>query len=567
MKTLGKKLLSLGLAALMAASLAACSGGGQTSGTNSGTESGGAQTSGTNSGTESGGAESQQTNFEIFAGVSALSPDNSEKPIVQQMNEAKGVTIDWNCVSGDTLTERKNLILNAGTSNLPDAFMAASLTDNEILTCGTNGIFIPLEDYINEETMPNLWAVLQERPDALAACTMPDGHIYTLPKFGEMGFTYDGDGKEYQIGAIPQFSAINTKWLEAVGMEMPTTVDELHDVLVAFKDKDPNGNGQADEIPMSFIFPESNGNWCAGMGIYMAPFGCTDFNADHRAVEDGKVYYQGASDAYRDALAYYHNWYAEGLIDIEVFSQDSSQYIAKGSGEEARLGTFVWWEIPEVVGYDRAPDYAYLPVLKGPEGTYKVNLQETSTVGRQDFAVTSACESPEVLLNWVDQMYDPIISMQCSYGPIGVFFEEEPDENGVYVNAAPPEGMTEGELKSTNELLGPNVILNEYYGKYFYMEDRAQQRCQDLNDFWFQYVDNTESFPAVVYSEEEIGIINDKLSDIKALTEERASHWLRDGGIEEEWDQYLQDLDNMGLQDVIDCWQAAHDRYMEAQGE
>ena len=111
MKTLGKKLLSLGLAALMAASLAACSGGGQTSGTNSGTESG--------------GAESQQTNFEIFAGVSALSPDNSEKPIVQQMNEAKGVTIDWNCVSGDTLTERKNLILNAGTSNLPDAFMAA----------------------------------------------------------------------------------------------------------------------------------------------------------------------------------------------------------------------------------------------------------------------------------------------------------------------------------------------------------------------------------------------------------------------------------------------------------
>ncbi len=292
------------------------------------------------------------------------------------MNEAKGVTIDWNCVSGDTLTERKNLILNAGTSNLPDAFMAASLTDNEILTCGTNGIFIPLEDYINEETMPNLWAVLQERPDALAACTMPDGHIYTLPKFGEMGFTYDGDGKEYQIGAIPQFSAINTKWLEAVGKEMPTTVDELHDVLVAFKNEDPNGNGQADEIPMSFIFPESNGNWCAGMGIYMAPFGCTDFNADHRAVEDGKVYYQGASDAYRDALAYYHNWYAEGLIDIEVFSQDSSQYIAKGSGEEARLGTFVWWEIPEVVGYDRAPDYAYLPVLKGPEGTYKVNLQE-----------------------------------------------------------------------------------------------------------------------------------------------------------------------------------------------
>ena len=557
MRVQGKRVLSWILAALMAVSLAACGGGGQTSGTNSGA----------NSGTESGGAENKQTNFEIFAGVSALSPDNSEKPIVQQMNEAKGVTIDWNCVSGDTLTERKNLILNAGAKNLPDAFMAAQLTDNEILTCGGNGIFIALEDYINEETMPNLWAVLQERPDALAACTMPDGHIYTLPNFGEMGFTYDGDGKEYQIGSIPQFSAINTKWLEAVGMEMPTTVDELHDVLVAFKNKDPNGNGQADEIPMSFIFPESNGNWCAGMGIYMAPFGCTDFNADHRAVENGEVYYQGASDAYRDALAYYHNWYAEGLIDIEVFSQDSSQYIAKGSGEDARLGTFVWWEIPEVVGYDRAGDYAYLPVLEGPDGTYKVNLQETSTVSRKDFAVTSACESPEVLLNWVDQMYDPIISMQANNGPIGVCFNEEPDENGVYTPAPLKEGETEGERKSANELLGPTRQLNEDYGKYFYMEDRAQQRLDDLNNFWFQYVDNTESFPPVVYTEEEIETISDKLSDIKALTEERAAHWLRDGGIEDEWDQYLQNLDNMGLQEVVSAWQSAYDRYMEeAQG-
>lgn len=117
----------------------------------------------------------KQTSFKIFAGVSELSPDNSEKPIVQQMNEAKGVTIEWNCVSGDTLTEKKNLMLNAGSDSMPDAFMAAQLKDAEIMTCGTRGLFIPLEDYINEETMPNLMSVLEVRPDALAACTMPDG--------------------------------------------------------------------------------------------------------------------------------------------------------------------------------------------------------------------------------------------------------------------------------------------------------------------------------------------------------------------------------------------------------
>ena len=537
-----RKWMAAGLTAVMAVSTAAC---------------------GSTGGTESASSGEEQTNFSIFAGISALSPDNSEKPLVQQMNEAMGVTIEWNCVSGDTLTEKKNLILNAG-SDLPDALMAASLTDSELLTYGGNGLLIPLEDYINEETMPNLMKIVEKRPEMLATCTMPDGHIYGLPGISEMGFEYT-DGNTYYIGAIPQFTAINTDWLEAVGMEMPTTVDELHDVLVAFRDQDVNGNGDpTDEIPLSFIFPEKNGSWCAGLGTLLAPFGCTDYQADHRAIEDGKVYYQAASEEYKNAIAYYHDWFEEGLIDIEIFSQDSSQYIAKGNGEDPRLGVFVWWEIPEVVGEERAESYEYLPILEGPDGTYGVNLNEMGTTSHNSFSVTNACENPELLLKWVDQMYDPINSMQAIYGPIGVYWDEEPDENGCYSMRELKEGETAGELKSKSELLGPTEQLTEDYGTYYYLEDRAQERLNDLESFWFDYVDSMEYYPSVTYTADEIEVINDKLSDIKALTEEKVAHWLRDGGIEEEWDQYLQDLDNMGLQEVVGAWQAAYDRYQEA---
>lgn len=553
MKNNAKRVLALAAAGAIALGAAGCGASGGSSGQNA---SGGA---GTNAAAEAG---SEQKEFRIFAGVSSLSPDNSEKPLVKQMNEAMGVTIDWDCVSGDSLTEKKNLVLNAG-SDLPDALMGADLTDNELITSGANGQFIPLEGYINETVMPNLSAVIQKRPNLLASATMPDGHIYGLPRVSEMGFQYS-DGNEYQIGAIPQFTAINTKWLDEAGLKMPETVEELHTALTYFKEHDMNGNGDAtDEIPMSFIFPESKGNWCAGIGTYLAPFGCTDYNADHRAIKDGKVYYQAASDEYKAAIAYYHNWYKEGLIDIEVFSQDSSQYIAKGNGTDARLGTFVWWEIPEVVGKDRAADYAYLPILKGPDGTYHVNLNEQNTTDHKTFSVTSACKNPELLLKWVDQMYEPLNSMQAIYGPIGVFFEKEPDANGVYVNAAPPEGETEGELKAKNELLGPTEQLNEDYGKYYYMEDRAQQRLDDLKNFWFKYVDDTDYYPNVVFSEDEINVINDKLSDIKSMTEERVAHWLVDGGIEDEWDGYLKDLDSMGLQDVVGAWQSAYDRYQQ----
>ena len=126
------------------------------------------------------------------------------------------------------------------------------------------------------------------------------------------------------------------------------------------------------------------------------------------------------------------------------------------------------------------------------------------------------------------------------------------------------EGETAGELKSKNEFLGPVEQLNEDYGTYYYMEDRAQERLNDIENFWFQYVDSREYYPTVVNTEEEINVINDRLSDIKSLTEEKVAHWLKDGGIEEEWGRYLQDLDNMGLQEVIGAWQAAYDRYVEA---
>lgn len=537
-----KKLAAIGLTAAIALTMAACGG---------------------SSGGGAAEVDTTQTNFTIFAGISPLSPDNSEKPIVQQLNEAAGVTIEWNCVSGDTLTEKKNLILNSG-DNLPDALMDAGMTDSELITGGSTGLLLPLEDYINEETMPNLCKILEKRPKILATCTMPDGHIYGLPSVSEMGFKHT-DGNTYYIGAIPQFTAINTAWLDTLGLDMPKTVDELHEVLVAFKENDVNGNGDpTDEIPMSFIFPESNGAWCAGMGTFFAPFGCTVYNFDYRAIKDGKVYYQGSSDAFKNALAYYHDWFEEGLIDIEVFSQDASQYIAKGNGEDARLGVFVWWEIPEVVGADRAADYAYLPILDGPDGTHHVNLNEMGTTGHDKFSVTKACKNPALLLKWVDQRYDPIISMQCIYGPIGVFYTDEPDENGCYSMRELKEGETAGELKSKSEWTGPSEQLADDYGTYYYLEDRAQERLDDLRDFWFQYVDDTEYFPSVVYTEEEIETINDRMSDLKSMTEEKAAHWLKEGNIEAEWDQYVSDLDSMGLQDILGVWQSAYDRYAAA---
>ena len=510
-------------------------------------------------------AAEETPTFHIFAGISSMSPPNETKPMVQQLNEAAGINVEWENVTGDTMTERKNLIFAAG-EDLPDAFMNAGLSDYELMNYGGQGMLIPLQDYITPEIMPNLCKVLEQRPNLLAQVTMPDGNIYSLPSGGEMGFT-DDEGNVYLIGVNPQFNVINVDWLNKLGLQMPTTLDEYHDVLVAFKTLDPNGNGKADEIPLSFIFED----WTAGMTGLFAGFGFTDYNdmnglGAHRGVVDGKVVYKAVSEQYRDAIAYFSDWYQEGLIDVEVFSQDSAKYISKGKNDEIILGSYVWWEIPEVVGYDRADMYELMPLLAGPAGEPVMMLREESTVGRDQFSISSNCEDPVKLLSWVDMRYDPIIGMQCSYGPIGQFFEAEPDENGVYVNATPPEGTTEGEMKTVMEWVGPSYTMAEYYGTVFYMEPRAQERLDILENFYFAKYnpDPSYTYPNVTFTAEENELINEIYADIKNFTSEKTALWLTNGNIAEEWDAYVALLESMGLNELLEVWQAACDRYQAA---
>lgn len=552
MRKLFKKIVCLGLAAMLALPLTACGKGEKDQNTGEVTD-----TTKDQGDTENSDAN-EVKEFNVFAGISTMSPDNSEKTLVKEMNEKMGVTINWNCIAGDdALTERKN-VLFATAVDLPDALMGAKLSDYELNTYGGQGLLIPLNNYINEETMPNLMKLIAKRPQLLSTCTMPDGNIYGLPGIGEMGFE-NSDGNTYYIGAITQFTSINKEWLDNLGLAVPTTIDELHDVLVAFRDEDANGNGDKnDEIPLSFMY----NNWCAGMTTLFSAFGFTDYNDQHRVVEDGVVKFNAARDEYKEAMAYFHKWYEEGLIDLEVFSQEASQYIAKGQNTDAILGCFTWWEIPEVVGYDRAASYTYLPFLTDSEGNSGVNLNDQGTTGHGSFSVTNTCKNPELLLKWIDQLYDPLNSMQAIYGPIGEFFAETPDSKGVYTTRELAENETEGDLKAKLELWGPVAQLSEDYGTYYYMEARAQQRLDDLRDFWFKNVSNYEYYPSVTFTVEETEIINDKISDIKQYVSETGARWLTDGGVEEEWDDYVKQLDAMGLQDVIKCWQDAYDRYM-----
>lgn len=350
---------------------------------------------------------------------------------------------------------------------------------------------------------------------------------------------------------------------------MPTTLDELHDVLVAFQENDMSatyyGNEPGTTIPMSTGFDQ----WCWGQNIFYAGFGFTnwpnDVCNDLILNEDGTCEFVCASENYRDAVTYFHDWYAEGLMDIEMFSQSSNQLIAKCS--QGYVGVATWWYIEEIMG-DKAEDYVFLPVLDGPDGSHNVTVRDGGAVNSGNLNVTSACGNPAALLKFFDQWYDGEAVMQLQYGPIGTYFTEQ-DENGMWLSITDEEarekfGKSAGELKGVNEVYGPKLILSKYYNENFYMEDRAIERLEDLAWWMEDSGASTVTYPIdCVYTTEELDTIDRYKADFESAVAEQEALWLKNGGpTDEEWNAYVEMLSrSCGMDQLLEVYQAAYDRY------
>ena len=548
-----KKLLSLLLALAMVLSLAACGG----------------SSSGASSEPTEANENTDQTSFSIIGGQSALSPGYKDNEVLNKLMENTGISIDWNTMS-DSLAEQVNIHIAGG--DLPDAFMGCGFSNYELTNYGADGTFIDLTPYITAETMPNLTAILEEHPEIRAAITMSDGKIYGLPAAEQMGTAGIGKDEDYSIFSVPQFSMINKKWLDELGLEVPKTLDELHDVLKAFKDNDMAakvyGAAPGSTIPMSTGFDQ----WCWGQNIFYAGFGFTnwinDVCDDLVLQDDGKVNFVCDDDNYREALTYFHNWYAEGLMDKEMFSQEDTQLMAKC--QQGYVGVSTWWYIEELMG-DYASDYVFLPVLDGPSGSHNVTIRTGGAANSGQLSITEKCESPINLLKFFDQWYDGETVMQLQYGPIGVFFTEQ-DENGVWKSITEEEaqekyGKGAGELKSTYEVAGPKLILSQYYAKNFHMEDRAVERLTDLYDYWMPQVTSTAVYPMdCVFTQDELDTIDMYKADFTSAVAEQEGLWIRDGGpTDEEWEAYKDKLSSTcGMDELLQVYQDAYDRYVEA---
>lgn len=487
--------------------------------------------------------------LKFMTSSSTLAPkDPNQKLILKRLEKETGVKIEWTNYQSD-FAEKRNLDISSG--DLPDAIHNDGASDVELMSWAKQGVIVPVEDLI-KKYMPNLQKVLDEKPEYKSMITAPDGHIYSFPWIEELG-----EGKE-SIHSVNDMAWINKAWLDKLGLKMPQTTDELVKVLEAFKTQDPNGNGKADEIPMSFINKPGNEDF----KVLFGSFGEGD-NDDHLIVSnDNKVDFTADNDSYKEGVAFMRSLQEKGLIDSESFEQDWNTYIAKG-GEDL-YGVYFTWDKNNIS--KNKSDYEVLPVLAGPNG--QKNVTRTNNVGfsRDRMVITSANKNLELTAKWIDQQYAPLQSVQNNWGTYGDKKQQNIfafDKNQKMLKHLPLEGTAPTEIRQKTEVGGPLAILDSYYGKVTTMPDDAKWRLDILKENYVPYMKNESIYPKIFMKEKDLDKIAQIEADMNDYIARKRAEWITKGGIDKEWESYKKELERYGLTEWLTIKQKYYDDYVK----
>lgn len=487
--------------------------------------------------------------LKFMTSSSTLAPkDPNQKLILKRLEKETGVKIEWTNYQSD-FAEKRNLDISSG--DLPDAIHNDGASDVELMSWAKQGVIVPVEDLI-KKYMPNLQKVLDEKPEYKSMITAPDGHIYSFPWIEELG-----EGKE-SIHSVNDMAWINKAWLDKLGLKMPQTTDELVKVLEAFKTQDPNGNGKADEIPMSFINKPGNEDF----KVLLGSFGEGD-NDDHLIVSnDNKVDFTADNDSYKEGVAFMRSLQEKGLIDSEAFEQDWNTYIAKG-GEDL-YGVYFTWDKNNIS--KNKGDYEVLPVLAGPNG--QKNVTRTNNVGfsRDRMVITSANKNLELTAKWIDQQYAPLQSVQNNWGTYGDKKQQNIfafDKNQKMLKHLPLEGTAPTEIRQKTEVGGPLAILDSYYGKVTTMPDDAKWRLDILKENYVPYMKNESIYPKIFMKEKDLDKIAQIEADMNDYIARKRAEWITKGGIDKEWESYKKELERYGLTEWLTIKQKYYDDYVK----
>ncbi|WP_422114777.1 extracellular solute-binding protein [Brachybacterium sp. UNK5269] len=361
-----------------------------------------------------GNASSTEGELRILVLKHPLTKPMTEMAWTKTLEEAAGVPIVWEEVSADW-DQKKSTMLAAG--DVPDLIVGTqAITDTDLATYGT--LFEDLADDL--DAIPNVKAMLEAKPELRALATQAGGEIYSVPGY-----------KRFWPPTV-QHQYINRQWLDTLGLEVPTTWDELFDVLVAFKEGDPTGTGAA-IVPMDWS-PVDTGGFGYFQSILL--LGSTGLplgggGGQGYFLQDGTVGNFLMDERYREVVSFLARCQEAGLLSGDVMTQDYSAYqsVARGPGDGVATVGFTWgWTRSDRFGPEIFEQYEAIGVLQASQDqsepvTWSFDQYGENFPGNQ-VALSASSRNKEAALAVINAFYDQEMSIQVLFGDIGPNIEK-----------------------------------------------------------------------------------------------------------------------------------------------
>lgn len=484
------------------------------------------------------------------AGVS----DWDEMLFWQVLTEETNFTWDFVTPPNDDFQTVFNLSMVGG--EVPDVVFGGSLLAAQQIEHGSVGTFVPLQDLIAENA-PNIQRLLDENPNIRNSITAPDGNIYALPTINH---NYDAI---WPVGPV----YYNGLWMDALDAEIPTTLDEFTDLMFRFRDEMPEILG------VDRVFPISATDEMQWLRVWMLSF----WGMTSRAIEadnDGIVRHNATTDAYLAYLEWMNMAYEEGLIHPEIFTLSNDQQGALG--KENLVGFFQSWHSHGFLDTDEAqalnnPMIRPITSEWSPEGV----LPRSPGFSVGQLAITDRAEDPAALIKLFDWFFTEEGATFADHGPEGGFWVYDTHEiTGEQVRVKHPDvdledGNARGRFTPYFGFPAPQLITGNLPP---ILNDTAQEVDTTFNDFLRAETEATVGtygkvniWPAMLTDEEarSISIINTDLNmEINRIEAEfvTGTRPITD----DTWEEFQSTLVQIGIEDLVDVWQDAHDRWREA---
>lgn len=507
--------------------------------------------------------------------VTDLANNNVLKYIEAQTN------IKLNFIMLNATEGKQKMILSFASGDYPDGGFLdwnTLFTRAEVMQYGVSDkILLPLNQYIDKSAV-ELKKIFDLRPNAKAAITAPDGNIYGLPRFSECGHCM----------SYPKLW-VNYDWMEKLGIKEPTTTAELEAMLLAFKTKDPNGNGKADEIALTGATEWScpAENYLMNSFIYLQSNAATANPVNYISLDaSGKPLFVANKPAFLTGLTWMKKLYDQELIDPAAFTQ-TAENLAQQCRSDAAVATVGAYTCDHMaMGIDFAnkeinAQYHALPPVAGPDGVrFQPYTDFVSQMSGFHFVLFDKCTNPEAAFRLADWMLSEDNLPILSFGMENVTWKKPADANAKNIMGSQlkwipiplPQNATQaekdtvrqnsfwfgfmGDLLERRAEWSPAATEESLISNY---ETRLEFETQKTVKYW----PKTNAPRSLFMEKADSDKYTEELMNINSHVRKNMAMFITGARPLAEWDAYVNELNQFNVEDYLSLYTKGYDAYVK----